>query len=231
MSIQFNKNTIVKSPYEWDSRFNSLFLGGRCTRGVTRTIKKLFFPKYSHRKAKPSAFKMSTMKRGKKGRKIGQQLENELNAWVLSGVYPNMKETCVLIKSLKKKGFTTFQCQVPIGDEEMRLGTCLDLLAMDKEHNGVTLIELKTGYPDRFQKTCHSMNHPFSSFCDSPFNQHRIQALVNEILFRKTFPDLDIVDNLLIYVDPIQCSLSSVSFTNYIRHQVIRILKDYASND
>jgi hypothetical protein len=113
-----------------------------------------------------------------------------------------MPETATVRKYLETNGLSIVSCQVPVADEEVRLCTCLDLIVRNQEGQFL-LVETKTGFNGyRDFHTGYSMSYPFQNFTDSPKNQHIVQTLVGEMLFRKSYPHITNISSQIWYVSP-----------------------------
>ncbi len=84
---------------------------------------------------------------------------------------------------------TPIYTQVPVGNHALRLGTCVDVVALDK--NGRDLIlEIKQGFESYLWKsTRQRMRYPFQNQTDCCANQFQLQLLLTTMLYKHSHPD------------------------------------------
>lgn len=192
--------------YEWHGRG----IRGHCMRGVTDTIRTEFFPKYSYKSATHGIFEDRDTTEAKEGGrnalKLGRELDRQIDRAHRTGRLPTLEHGKRVIENIESRGWSIVDVQLAVADESIRLNTCIDVVAMDDKM--LYLIELKTGYAGyKHRHTQYPMK--ILDIDDSPFNQHRVQAAVNEKLFRTTHSDLTDVQSEVWYVSPndVECHI------------------------
>jgi hypothetical protein len=174
------------------------------SKGVTKVIKKVFFPGYSHRKLtgnyvrglKPS-----------KARSNGKKIDSELSECVgVEPIFPNnlLPETRHLLSYISRSGYFIESAQTPVGFAPWRLFTRIDLVLRPKNTNTNpdhrVAVEVKSGYANRKcsikGKRSRFFNPPIEM---SPLGLHKVQTLIGAELLRKCKPELP-VKKMLVYI-------------------------------
>lgn len=79
------------------------------------------------------------------------------------------------IPHLIQRGWKPILSQIPVGLEELRIGTQVDLI-VESTHKEPILLEIKNGFERYYMRhTPFGMNAPFIGTDDSPYHQHQLQ--------------------------------------------------------
>lgn len=188
--------------YEWDNKRQTI--KGACMRGITDVLKALFYPAYSFRKAtKGTKLKLVEEKNKAKGKRLGKFLDKALGDYVNGDKIAKLPELSQLLTELKRKDLEIIHVQFPVADTDIRLCTCIDLIAYSSKDKTYYLIELKTGYITyKLRHTGQHMHSPLSFLTDAPLNQHFLQAWIGQKLFECTYPALKNVQSVVWYITP-----------------------------
>lgn len=192
--------------YTWNEKMNTI--SKFVMRGLTDTLSAAFYPCYKYNKAVKGSYckllRDKTLEKSSKitGKKLGKALDGEICHYVKTGHIDSIKSlphTRVVLKEMKRLNYRFVHAQLPVCDSTLRLCTRLDIVAWDGLN--YCLIELKTGYERyKFKHTGENMNFPLEDVEDSPHNQHMLQLVCNEMLFKTTYNDISNVRSLLWYV-------------------------------
>ena len=219
---------ILPQVFVWDSRKNTVREGSGGMRGLTDSLCALFYPGYSYKHATqgPRTAGASETSRKKKAKKktkrsgviLGKRLDREINEYHLKGSSPSLPQTQVLIQKLIEQGYRIVQCQLPVADPALRLCTCLDLLVWDGHR--YIILEIKTGYGTyKFRHSERNMSTPLTEFHDSPNNQHFLQVLGGEMLFRQTYPTVPISSQLwYLSEESVEVNTVPAAMTKHVRN-------------
>jgi hypothetical protein len=99
-----------------------------------------------------------------------------------------------VIALFKKNNWRPWKAQVPVCSWHTGLGTCIDLIAQQRD-GSLVLIEIKTGYRGNFDQTVTkngaelAFDYPLDSIPVSPLNYALLQALVSWYMYHETYDD------------------------------------------
>jgi len=183
-------------------------------RGITKLLRACFYPTYKwggrqgeqvdHEcaqdmgydwlpvdKRRAAAAKRRVVKGASLGTDVDYQLRLFANAPAKfvkmgSGVRATTKD---VITAYASWGWRVQVSQFPVGAPDLRLGTPIDMIALDGDDKPV-LIENKTGYDDTLHKSSGHMRGPLSDVDDRPLHQFFLQ-LFTELLLVKYYWGLD----------------------------------------
>lgn len=195
--------------YVWKTR--SVYFGAkRWSRGVTRTIRRLFVPDYQFRKLKRVRGSTGLPKR--KAKRRGHAIDRTLEQWSNGQSIGRcrIKEPRALISAFTELGWKPIGSQVVVAWPAARIATRLDLVLFDAERHKVIVVEIKSGC--LYRRESHArMRHVRPPVSNAPINQHQLQTLLGRELFIRTYPHWDTsdVDCVLVYVTP-DCSVEMV---------------------
>ncbi len=172
----------------WDEGKHVLFFpsNGTYARGLTNTLAADFMPNFS-----PSVAISATIPRPRKhgrsqGRSQGNLADKDMSLWANSGVRPpigkdpRFDRICDVIKS---KRWIPIAAQFPVGCEDLRLATKIDLIVLDA-FSRLILIELKCGFDDYFDvHNQGNMKYPFEHVPMSYRNKAYLQLAMTTYLF------------------------------------------------
>lgn len=130
-----------------------------------------------------------------RGMTVDVQLQNLINKGILAqDVSPFTKK---LLIGLQETQMRPFYAQVPVGDEDIRIGTALDLLCIDmkvKSNDNVVVIQVKTtgnanNYDDGTQNLLSPItnNGLITNRKDTLKTRHILQTAFEHYLSQKTF--------------------------------------------
>ncbi len=98
------------------------------------------------------------------------------------------KYTRSLFVLLEENNLRPHASQVHVGSKSLNIATAIDLLCIDTTRpRSLVVVEIKTGYNGYLLKSTRKMKSPFDQVDNHPLNQHRLQAAVTELLFRKAY--------------------------------------------
>jgi hypothetical protein len=160
-------------------------------KGLTKTLPKLFFKGYKRQVQKyrgKNACKYGIMY----DHKINSVLEdihktttynllsiehfvsNKINIFNNLVAYRTTKFTSPIVNYMIKHNLIPIYAQYPIAHFTYNIGTCIDLICMDKDTNKLVVIENKTGYVINYTKSLAMMQEPFTFLPNSKANQHLV---------------------------------------------------------
>ena len=99
-----------------------------------------------------------------------------------------------VIALFKKNHWRPWKAQVPVCSWHTGLGTCIDLIAQQRD-GSLVLIEVKTGYRGNFDQAIKkngtelAFERPLDSVPVSPLNYSLLQALVSWYMYHETYDD------------------------------------------
>jgi hypothetical protein len=101
-------------------------------------------------------------------------------------------DPCTLrfICCLDKKGWIPIVSELQIWDEDLRIATSIDLIALDLNTGKVILLELKTGYEGESYGPLPNdpkFPKPLDSVTNCPMFRHMLQLLVTDMILRKKY--------------------------------------------
>lgn len=121
-----------------------------------------------------------------------------------------------VIALFKRNDWVPWKAQVPVCCWHTGLGTCIDLIAQQRD-GSLVLIEVKTGYRDNFNKTMKkngielAFERPLDNVPVSPLNYALLQALVSWYMYHETYDDRIKCSQLyVLHICPDAVSLSGV---------------------
>lgn len=174
---------------------------GQYMPGITKILKRYFYPKYSWKKAtngplitnftKEDTKQQQRPKRGKKRRRRHGAINGKIVdrqvicANVLRGDLPETKQFKAY---LRDHNLVVITNQFPVCNEELNLCTCVDVLAFHPVSKKYFLLELKTGYRENRFRHTGFMKPPYQTLTDCPLHQHYLQLLLSSLLFKHNFP-------------------------------------------
>jgi hypothetical protein len=178
---------IPASMYTWMGLGVRFTASRTWSRGVTRVVSSVFFPRYkfANLRGTRKLWKSACSRRRAiaRGTLVDRQIER-CTPHHASPCLGAIDETRSLFAYLNKR-YIAWECQHTVASEDWRLATRLDVVGQG--HDGTyTAIEVKTGFAYR---RCTSrwgtmVAHP--QITDAPVNQHLLQALLGALLFEAT---------------------------------------------
>jgi hypothetical protein len=173
------------------------------TRGVSKVVKQLFAAGFSRSKLTNVPKNVGGLKY-KQARRHGIAVDQALKRHVDgTGVRSSaLKEVRAIIQWCEDNKIDLIGAQTPVADAYLRLGTCIDLVGINKSDNNVFIIEVKCGCLARRctmnpNKKIHSS---VGGLDNTLLHQHTLQVRLNEYLYRQTFcADVTTTTCVLIY--------------------------------
>lgn len=135
----------------WDPSKKTLVFqpSGQFARGLTKTLAAQFMPHYSFRLAIES---LPHRKPKKRGQYLGSLADRQLSTWANTGKMPRGRR-CerfeVIRQALTDAELVPIYAQLPVGDQDLRVATMVDLVCRDMAGR-IVLVELKCGFDDYF---------------------------------------------------------------------------------
>lgn len=183
----------------WNSEKRVLiFPNGKYARGLTKTLLADFSPEFSARKALQS---LDTRKIKRNGRKIGCRMDELMEKYVTKGIHtPKDPKFCYITEVLKKNRWIPYKAQVPVGSEELRLATRVDLIVKDVFGTTI-LLEIKCGFDDYFTVANQgNMLYPYDTIPASCQNHAYLQLLFTEYMYLQSFEEPNGIQSYLLHV-------------------------------
>lgn len=162
----------------------------RC-RGLTRTLRSLFYPHYDMRRAmrragsRPGRDDRLRRRDQTAAMRLGMTVDRDVGKMVAGRQTSRTNRLArYIMKAQEIWGWKPLASQVPIAMPSARILTLVDQISVD-EDGGLVLLENKTGYRDYLNLACGPMEPPMQSVDDSPINQHHLQLMVERAMLRR----------------------------------------------
>jgi hypothetical protein len=161
----------------------------RC-RGLTRTLRSLFYPRYDMRRAMRRAGSMPARDGGRRrgqtaAMRLGSSVDRDVGRMVAGRPSSRTNRLArYIMKAQEIWGWTPMASQVPVAMPSAHISTLVDQISVD-DRGGLVLLENKTGYRDYLNLACGPMEPPMHSVDDSPINQHHLQLMVERAMLRR----------------------------------------------
>lgn len=164
-------------------------------KGITKFLKKAFFPKYNYKKAKlETTAEPKQPKRaeppGPRGKRRGSLVDQQLSDIVNGVLVPPQKIhpfTKAAFAALAQAGLAPRTAQVVVYDRETKLATACDLVAVRTSSNEPVIVELKCSQDKKYFASCGPMRGAMARSSDSLASQHALQVQLTRHLFEKTY--------------------------------------------
>jgi hypothetical protein len=198
----------LERKHTWNSRTNTV---ETAMRGLTRSLRSTFYKTYTYKKATFGTFSKKTKNEEKTtlvGKSLGKLVDKELehynnnNNSIKNDNKPYLKHTSTVIDRINRMGYTLIHTQLPVANASLRLCTCLDAVVWCGVTKSYIVLEIKTGYARyKYRHTGNRMAEPLQSYTDCPNNQHILQTVCGEMLFKHTYPNILATSSQLWYVE------------------------------
>jgi len=178
----------------------------RACRGITDLLARAFWPCYRYYSAKHVGLEgeqlelaTSGLQRDKRreknyrrrktrghdlGSKVHKQVARLVNGEGRELVRPEPIARN-FIRYMQRYEWTPLAAELPCVIPEVRVGTMVDVIAMDADGQYV-LIENKIGYGDTMHKARSYMKGPLMNVTDCPLNQHFVQLAMMRLMLERT---------------------------------------------
>lgn len=173
--------------------------------GVGRVLRQVCYPNYSYEAASVAGagqFASQRVATGlaaphhgqKRGREVHQQLAEYVNhgraSWTARYGINCSAFVPRIIDFLRSRNLVPLVGEFQDFFNGIGIGSAIDLLCRDTEHDGVALIELKVGGENGFEKSNDSLRAPASlrHNNNSPLTQARLQLLVYRAMITANYP-------------------------------------------
>ena len=170
----------------WDASNKTLIFptSNRFARGLTKTLAAQFSPNFSIREALRN---QSTRRLKRGGKRQGNLTDKHLTSWANEGKAPKSGKDLYfdeIQKILNEKQWIPIAAQFPVGCEQVRLATKIDLLCKTMQGT-LVVVELKCGFDTYFDvQTQGNMKQPFQDIPMSCRNMSYLQLSFTTFLFR-----------------------------------------------
>jgi hypothetical protein len=170
---------------------------GRRYPGLTRRLKRAFFPRYKYN----SAHRRTAPKRARTGGGgrnyglwLGRKVHKQIERLTRDGPTGLRKRNDAMqmhtkraICAMRRWGWRALKAEVPAFCDKMGVATRADLLVRTAD-GGVAVVEWKTGYEGYWETGVNPMSGPLARrFSDSPLNQSLMQLLFTVMMLQRTY--------------------------------------------
>jgi len=195
-----NVETILGPPsnaFKWMRRYVR-FNNGRCSRGVTKIIRRIFASNYRFKQLNRTTF--GSMSR-RVSKRFGTRVDTAIDHWV-RGLRVKEQHVRSMVKQLEQWSWRPVTSQLVVARPLWRLATRIDLIVLDTLHDVLLLIEVKTGCPYRHESNGKMMRFIRPQIYNSMLHQHQLQAVLSAALFSYTYPNCTYaVEPALLYMN------------------------------
>lgn len=213
-------------------------LTGQYMSGITKILKKCFYPEYQWKTANlgnavvngtRNEVKQTVTTTSKRRRFSAARYGNLVDGQVKSAndVFGDLPETKMFKMYLRVNKLIVVANQFPVCLTELNLCTRIDVLAYNPVEKRYFIIELKTGYKtNRFQFS-QEMRTPFQELTNCPVNQHYLQLHLSSLMFKENFPCKNFTSRLVYATAE---KFYEYKVPNPVRHQTLaflNVLKDF----
>lgn len=146
-----------------------------------------------HTTTTPKPLKKTKTRKGRfygiiRGTEVHMELKDfvEMNEKGFRKKYPLIHEyTRRILLFISSMNWTPFIAEFNVFDEQLRIGTSIDMVCLDKITGKVIFLEFKTGYANYFTNHTGYMRNSLKKLTNSPYNQAHIQLIVSVLIVMK----------------------------------------------
>jgi len=164
-----------------------------------------------------------------KGEEVHEELQDfiELDKKTFLKKHPVIHEfTKRILLFIRQQNWIPFISEFMVFDEDIRVGTAIDLVCLDIATGKVIFLEFKTGYEGYFDRYTSYMRKSLSKLTNSPSNQAHIQLITSVLITMKSHRiTVDEFEMYVIRVDNTCLSPHKVS-NDYLSSKAKKIYSD-----